>query len=53
VFLAPKVYGLSFPDGTYDIKNKGYALWQRDDISLDHLKELLNKDSSLKLSQEK
>jgi hypothetical protein len=50
VFLAPKVYGLSEYNGKVIIKNKGYI---KDDITLDHLKDLLNKDSSLKLRQDK
>jgi hypothetical protein len=57
VFLAPKVYGLSYLDDKGEskviIKNKGYALWQKHDLTLDHLKDLLNKDSSLKLRQDK
>jgi hypothetical protein len=50
IFLAPKVYGLLLPSGRVIIKNKGYI---KDDITLDHLKFLLNKDSSLALKQEK
>jgi hypothetical protein len=50
VFLAPKVYGLSEYNVKVTVKNKGYI---KDDITLDHLKDLLIKDSSLKLRQDK
>jgi hypothetical protein len=50
IFLAPKVYGLLLPSGRVIIKNKGYMLH---DLTLDHLKDLLIKDSSLKLRQDK
>lgn len=50
VFLAPKTYALRLDNRKVIIKNKGYM---KDDINLDHLKALLNKDSSLALKQDK
>ena len=49
VSLAPKVYGGITSEGEEIVKVKGY----KNIISFDQLKQLLKKDSSLELNQEK
>ena len=51
VFLAPKVYGLLSIDGKEIIKVKG--LNNLNDITINHLEELLIKDNKLEIDQDK
>jgi len=50
IFIAPKVYALLLKDGRVRIRNKGY---KEKDLTMDHFRALLKRDSHLTLSQEK
>lgn len=51
VFLAPKVYGTQFKDGSFKLKIKGSK--NNSEVSFADLENLLYKESNLKLNQEK
>jgi len=53
VFLAPKVYSLITDSGEVIKKIKGLSSKSLNEITIDELKELLNKDSKFKAKQEK
>jgi hypothetical protein len=53
IFIAPKVYGLLDENGNLIVKIKGLTSESSKDITLDQLNDLLSKDHSLELNQEK
>jgi len=53
VFLAPKVYSLITDSGEVIMKIKGLSSKSLNKITIDELKELLNKDSNFEAKQEK